>query len=775
MLAKSAALVSLVLLGVGVWAFFSDAPGEPDVVLDVLDVLDKRASVVSMFAGVLGLLISTATLWTQLRPSGPRPGGDVLAWNATGGDEIAITGGHLAAAVRQPPRPRPPARPVRLPPRPPQLAGRDQTLAELHERLAGDGALPHLIAVHGLGGVGKTSLVVEYAHRYLHEYTLVWHLPAEDTALLSAAYANLAALLAVRQATDLADPVDQVHAALAAYPGRWLLIFDNAPFAEALRAFLPPAGPGHVLVTSRSAHWPFDHGLELDVLDAEPAMAFLQARAGQEDQDGAAAVVTALGALPLALEQAGAYMADTGTTITGYHGLLQHQRSTMLAQGEPWGYPSRVASTWQLAFETLAATNVQAISLIRLLACYDPDAIPYRLLLTPLEARHPQDLLVTDELRTQRGRTLEALRSLPGSTLGVNAAISLLRRHCLIGLPAADRVSIHRLVQAVTLDNVSAASRAAWQRAACALLHAVFPAGGEVEADAEDTANWPRFAQLLPHARALLPLDDPNLCKIAWYLGVSGDYRTAKLLSLQIHEHRAGTLGPEHPRTLSIRRQLIRWLGQAGDPAAARDQAAALVPVCERVLGPEHPNTLIARHELAHWSGASGAAAATVRDQYVLLLPYVRKVLGDDDGMTLRVRHTHAIWTGRAGDPAGARDQLAAIHLIAEHVMGDGHPVTLHIRYALASWTGEAGDAAAARDQVTTLLPDLERLLGGEHPVTLKARHSLASWTGEAGDAAAARDQFAALLPDLERLIGPVHPTTLAARRALADWTSRAR
>jgi hypothetical protein len=552
-----------------------------------------------------------------------------------------------------------------------------------------------------------------------------------------------------------------------------LLIFDNAPSAEALRAYLPPAGPGHLLVTSRAAPWPFDQGLELDVLDTEPAMAFLQARVGQEDRDGAAAVVAALGALPLALEQAGAYMADTGTTITGYHGLLQHQRSTVLAQGEPWGYPSRVASTWQLAFDTLAGTNVEAISLIRLLACYAPDAIPYRLLLTPLEAGRPQDLLVTDELRIHRSRTLDVLRSLPGTTLDVNRAISLLRRQCLIRIPAADHVSIHRLVQAVTLDNLPAAARAAWRRAACALLQGVLPAGAEEEADAEDTVNWPRFAQLLPHARALLPLDNPDMCKIAWYLGVSGDYRTAKMLSLQIHERRARTLGPEHPRTLSIRRQLIRWLGQAGNPVAARDQAAALVPVCRRVLGPEHPNTLIARHELAHWSGASGVPAAAVRDQYVMLLPLMRKVLGDEDGMTLRVRHTYATWMGRAGDPAGARDQLAAIHVIAEHVMGADHPVTLNIRHALASWTGLAGDAASARDHVAALLPDLERLMGADHPVTLKARHSLASWTGEAGDAGAALDQFAALLPDLERVVGTVHPTTLAVRSALAHWSAR--
>ena len=79
---------------------------------------------------------------------------------------------------------------------------------------------------------------------------------------------------------------------------------------------------------------------------------------------------------------------------------------------------------------------------------------------------------------------------------------------------------------------------------------------------------------------------------------------------------------------------------------------------------------------------------------------------------------------------------------------------------ALAHWTGEAGDPAGARDQFAALLPVYERLLGPEHPYALPARSSLAHWTGEAGDPAGARDQIAALLPVYERVLGgaPRHP-----------------
>ena len=129
--------------------------------------------------------------------------------------------------------------------------------------------------------------------------------------------------------------------------------------------------------------------------------------------------------------------------------------------------------------------------------------------------------------------------------------------------------------------------------------------------------------------------------------------------------------------------------------------------------------------------------------------------------------------TGRAGDPAGARDQFAAL-LPAREGSGPEHPDTLAVRGNLAAWTGVAGDPAGARDQYAALLPVHERVLGGEHPDTLWTRHNLARWTGQAGDPAGARDQFAALLPEVERVLGPEHPDILAARGNLARWTGQA-
>ncbi|MFF0870196.1 FxSxx-COOH system tetratricopeptide repeat protein [Nonomuraea sp. NPDC003560] len=704
----------------------------------------------------------------------------------TGDRSTAVTGGHVEVIgdVHLPSRPRVATRPVQLAPRPPQLVGRDEVVVELRERLLASEVRPAVVAVHGLGGVGKTSLALEYAYRHQHDYELVWQLPAADPAVLSAAFARLAALMGLRElGADAADPVDQVHAALAARTEPWLLIFDNVPEAEAVRAVLPPAGPGHVLITSRSGSWPRDRGLELPVLDLESAALLMLASTGQDDTVAAAAVVAELGALPLALEQAAAYMSETGLELSEYLDLLHHQRAELLAQGQAWGYRERVATTWQFAFRRLARTSPQAIALLRLLSCYAHEAIPYHLLLSPLARWAPRELFRADVQRRRaygripgpRTRVLRdvhpsvllMMRALPRDTLRINAALSALRGHSLIGPPVDGTVTVHRLVQAVTLDQLPLRAQRRWREVAAVLVEAVLPD------NPAQKARWARYARLLPHIRTVLGPTSPGMDKTAQYLGASGDYRTAKSLFQEIADALAAALGPEEVATLTARHELALWTGEAGDPAAARDQYLELLPVYERVLGPEHPHTLTTRHNLAQWTGRAGDPVAA-RDQYAALLPVRQWVSGPEHPDTLTTQANLAQWTGQAGDAAAARDQYAALLPVRERVQGPEHPSTLINRHELARWTGELGDALAARDQYAALLLVRERVSGPHHPDTLTVRHELARWTGELGEAAAARDQYAALVPIRERVQGPEHPDTLTARASLAQWTGKA-
>jgi hypothetical protein len=647
--------------------------------------------------------------------------------------------------------------PVSLALRPALLAGREELLGNLDARLAaGDGSGPRIAVLSGLGGAGKTSVAVEYAHRHLAEVRVAWQFAAEDATVLAAGFAGLAAQLGERALADTRDPVASVHAVLAGSAVPWLVIFDNAAGMAAVAAFLPPAGLGRVLITSQNAAWP-GQVLDVPMLGRDAAAGFLASRSGDPDRQAARVLAGELGGLPLALEQAAAYVQASGGTLAGYLAWFRKRRADLLGRGEPAGYPGTVATTWRLAFENLQQAAPRAAGLLRLLAFCAPEAIPLRLLLQPRPGLAAQ---LAPEATPVLGPLLE-------DELAAGDAIAALRRYSLI-TPAADgTVSVHRLVQAVTADQMPAELASQWRQAAAALIEAAIPA---------DTAlpeTWPICAALLPHAQVALAEDSDGMAQIANYLGFSGSYAAARDLQRRVVEARERVLGPKHPQTLDARGDLAHWTGQAGDAAAARDQFGALLPIYEQGLGREHPGTLTARGNLARWTGMAGDAAAA-RDQFAALLPVEERVRGREHPFTLTTRGNLAHWTGEAGDAAAARDQLAALLPARERVSGPEHPDTLTTRGNLALRTGEAGDAAGARDQYAALLPLQERIVGPEHPRTLASRDEFAGWTGEAGDAATARDQHAALLPIRERVQGPEHPDTLITRAGLAHWTGEA-
>jgi hypothetical protein len=648
-------------------------------------------------------------------------------------------------------------KPVQLADPPPLLAGREDLLTELDIRLAGgDGASPQRVTLCGIGGVGKTSVAVAYAHHHLAELGVAWQFAAKDSTVLASGFGELAAQLGARDLADTRDPVASVHGTLAAFATDWLLIFDNVPDQASVQAFLPPAGPGRVLITSQNQTWPPGQLLEVPVLDTAVAADFLVNRTGDADMQSATELAGELGGLPLGLEQAAAYIQASGDNLVGYLALFRRRRADMLNRGEPTGYSNTVATTWSLAFEHLQQGAPGGVGLLRLLANCAPEAIPLHLLLQPR-------LGLVEHLGVEVAPVLVPLLE---DRLAASDAMVALRRYSLV-TPAGDgSVSVHRLVQAVTTNQMPTDLAGQWRQAAAALIEAAIPD------DTHLPETWPVCAALLPHAQAALSDDSPVMDRLASYLGARGSYASAAELQQRVLDARERSLGSEDPDTLTARGNLAYWTGKAGDAAGARDQYAALLPMLERVLGPEDPGTVTTRGNLARWTGEAGDAAGA-RDQFAALLPVFERVRGPEDPDTLTARSNLASWTGKAGYAAGARDQFAALLPILERVYGPEHPDTLSTRSNLAAWTGEAGDASAARNEFAALLPISERVLGAEHPDTLLIRANLADWTGWAGDPRGAYDQLAALLPVYERILGPEHPYTLDLRDNFGSWTAQ--
>ena len=693
-------------------------------------------------------------------------GASVALASVSAGRDISVdvhTVQNIQAGVLYVTRPEVPLRPFRLAPRPVHLVGREKLLADVRARLVARGPRPRLLALHGLGGVGKTSVAVEYAHRHAGNYGLVWQLPAEDGMVLSTACAELAALLGVRDLGDSADPVGQIHAALAARTDRWLLLLDNVTDAGSIAGVVPPAGSGHVVMTTRSAYWPDAVGLEVPVLEQSVAAGYLLARAapdpaGPGHSRAAAALAAELGALPLALEQAAAYMQETGRTLLEYRALLGRRRAELLTRGQPWGYESRVAFTWDLSFEALRSSAPDAISLLRLVSCWAPEAIPLGLLLgtqpsRQAELRDPDVAACVEPLLRDGFEVDDAKRAL--------GDYSLVR-----GAPG-DLLTVHRLVQAITLDRLDESARAGWRDAAAALVEAALPV------DPESPGTWKSFALLLPHALVTFGPRRPGLSTLLTYLDVSGDYPTARGLQEQVVADAVARLGERDPEALEARAKFATWTGLSGDPIAARDMFGQLRAVREWVSGPEHPRTLVMAANLADWTGQAGDWSLA-RDLSAQTLPVQRRIAGDHDRDTVALWADLGFWTGQAGDPAAACAIYEEFMPIQERVLGARHRDTLAARDQYARFVGEAGDPARARALVAQVLQDQEQAMGAEHTGTLWVRSNLAWWTGMAGDPVGALELYRALLPARERLSGPRHPATFVVQGNLAYWAGKA-
>ena len=121
--------------------------------------------------------------------------------------------------------------------------------------------------LHGIGGVGKSQLALEYVYRHAEHYDVVWWTPADQPAQLLQSLAELGRHLGVPNSSDPRETVDRVMQKLASTRRRWLLVYDNAGKPDSLRGKIPGAGKGHVLITSRYADW----STLAAVIEVEPA------------------------------------------------------------------------------------------------------------------------------------------------------------------------------------------------------------------------------------------------------------------------------------------------------------------------------------------------------------------------------------------------------------------------------------------------------------------------------------------------------------------------
>ena len=267
-----------------------------------------------------------------------------------------------------------------VPARNPHFTGRDGLLDRLHETLMGSDSrdCATQIALHGMGGIGKTSIVAEYAHRHGVDYAGVWWAPAQNRAVLTTSLAAFATELD----PQLAGEDDVKIAALSALhkisrsATPWLLVYDNVESPDLIADLVPGRG-ARLVITTRWADWLGRAAeIEVDLLEPEAATEFLLTRSGRSDREGAVRLAAALENLPLALDHAGAYVRLTGMSFDRYGERLED-----LIAKAPRGaaYPESVGATFGLAIEQAGILCPPTEPLLAFFAVLGPDRIPFDL------------------------------------------------------------------------------------------------------------------------------------------------------------------------------------------------------------------------------------------------------------------------------------------------------------------------------------------------------------------------------------------------------------
>lgn len=652
----------------------------------------------------------------------------------------------VTAAPGEPQALRSPPEVWNLPARNPHFTGRAGMLDEVHRRLgSGENALV-VQALYGLGGVGKTQLALEYAHRFAADYGVIWWLDAEQPVLIPEQFGQLARALDLPTRGSVTDSVQQVKAELARRSD-WLLIFDNAERVEDVAQYRSP-GSGHILVTSRFPGWGALGGrLPVDVLERAETVTLLRARVPSVTLELADELASELGDLPLAVAQAVAYMEQSAITPDDYLRQFSTRRSALIARGDVLDYQGRVDTAWVLSLERLSTVSPASLPLMRMSAFLAPEPIPFSIFTSRPGVLGEFDSDVDTE-------------DLVGDAVGEAVRFSLVRR-------LADGFQVHRLVQAVIRKRLTPGERETVSASVADLLAASHPGAPN------DPANWPAYARLVPHVLAVGAICDDRadtrrlVIDTVTYLNLNSDNTASRRIAAVFLTRWQRVLGPDHPETLMLASHLMLAMIWMGDAKEARSLGQDTLPRARRTLGSDHPGTLRVACYLVMalvWLGDSDDGRALAHDT----LAKARRTLEMGDPDMLRLGTYLALALAWVGDGA-ARPLAHEILDQARVVLGPNHPTTLFATVDLAFGLLETGDSAQIRALGEDTLLRSGETLGPRHLLTLGSAALLAqalTWDGEVDRAMELGREF---LDTTKYHLGPDHLISLTAFAALAS------
>jgi len=650
-----------------------------------------------------------------------------------------------------------------VPQRNKNFTGREELLTDLRQLVVGDVTAVLAHALHGMGGVGKTQLAIEYAYRNMGDYELIWWIPADQLPLAKSSLAALAPRLGLEDVVPgrVDDAVNAVLEALRRGEPyeRWLLIFDNADQPEEVRE-LVPAGMGHVIVTSRNHRWQnVADSVEVDVFSRRESLEFLRRRVPSITDEEADRLAEELGDLPLALEQAGALQAEAGMSVDEYLQLLASEASKVLAEAPPADYPVGVAAAWSLSVARLKEQTPGAWELLRRCAYFGSEPVKFDLF---KQGRYvlgaPLATTVRDPIEFSR-------------------AIRELGRYALARIDNYHKtLQVHRLIQRLLRDEMSDNEAETIRHEVHLLLAAADPD------EPEDIEQYPRYEELLAHVfpsqLVRCGREHPEgrrlVINLVRYLFAIGDIRTCDRLSREALDAWIEDSGSDDPDVLILagRRATVLWTRGAYHEAyeTRRDTLDRM----RRVLGEQHEETLLVMNGHGADLRARGEFVEALALDEANLTSHVQ-VFGDDHPRTFQVANNVAVDHGLNGDYGAAHYTDSRTHEDRLRFFGrNDHPWVVQSLGSVGRDLRMSGRYAEALEIQERAYEDFTSLIRQR---ILRSDHPWALW--EAKELSVVRRKYGLLEEALElaedvmsrylAAFGEVNPDTLAARMNLGN------
>src|SRR5215472_5893321 len=637
------------------------------------------------------------------------------------------------------------------------FTGREAVLRQLHAALDPSGRSPRLHALTGLAGIGKTQTALEYAYRYADRYQGVLWLPADTREGCLAAFGEFAGILGVgtQHRPNFESTLATVREWFRRHEG-WLLVIDNLEDPTLLDE-VAPVGCGSILVTTQAQAVGVAGGrIDMAPLSIEEGVGFLLRRskilapgalfdeASRADRASAKTLVTRLGGMPLALDQAGAYIEETGCGLDVYLDRFEAQEQALLRRRGRLArdHPDSADATLNLAYRRIEQMNPSAAELLCLCAFLHPDAIPEEILGAGAPALGP----VLGPVAGDPIRLDEALADL--------ATLSLVQRD-----PRSHTLHVHRLVQDVVRSSLLVEEQRGWaERAVCAIAAAL--PGGE-------PYQFGRFLRYVAQAVTRVDLvvqweiDSPAAARLLDETGahqqLTGQFSSSRRLLLLAWRLRKRLLGPRHLDTADTLIHLAELALVLGRYQRADTLGAAALAIRQEQLDPSAlpvGSALGLMGLIRTERGDYGIAEALLEQALAIQAaslgarhPQVAETvsrLGEVQFMRGRYRETERLlrqaleieiealgpdhlMTGITMDALGTlyrywdRNEEAATELeraldILSHSLGPDHPSVMTVLNGLARAKLGLGRAVEAEPLARRALAVRERVFGPDHP-----------------------------------------------------------